>query len=131
MQLLIYIHSLENGGAERVVANLANYWASVGWAVTVVTVAPQARDFYVLDAGVGRRCLDLAGQGGGLFAGVVRTARRARALRRVLREVQPTVALSAMHTANVVLALAARGLPGVRTVGSEHNFPPKAPMGMV
>jgi glycosyltransferase involved in cell wall biosynthesis len=131
MQLLIYIHSLENGGAERVVANLANYWASLGWAVTVVTVAPQARDFYVLDAGVGRRCLDLAGQGGGLLAGVVRTARRARALRRVLREVQPTVALSAMHTANVVLALAARGLPGVHTVGSEHNFPPKAPMGVV
>jgi len=131
MRLLIYIHSLENGGAERVVANLANYWASRGWAVTVVTVAPQARDFYVLDAGVGRRCLDLAGQGGGLFAGIVRTARRARALRRVLREVQPAVALSAMHTANVVLALAARGLPGLRTVGSEHNFPPKAPMGVV
>jgi glycosyltransferase involved in cell wall biosynthesis len=131
MRLLIYIHSLENGGAERVVANLANHWASLGWAVTVVTVAPQARDFYVLDAGVGRRCLDLAGQGGGLLAGFVRTARRARALRRVLREVQPAVALSAMHTANVVLALAARGLPGVRTVGSEHNFPPKAPMGVI
>ena len=131
MRLLIYIHSLENGGAERVVANLANYWASLGWAVTVVTVAPQARDFYVLDAGVGRRCLDLAGQDGGLFAGIVRTARRARALRRVLREVQPAAALSAMHTANVVLALAARGLPGLRTVGSEHNFPPKAPMGVV
>jgi glycosyltransferase involved in cell wall biosynthesis len=131
MRLLIYIHSLENGGAERVVANLANYWASLGWAVTVVTVAPQARDFYVLDAGVGRRCLDLAGHGGGLFAGIVRTARRARALRRVLREVQPAAALSAMHTANVVLALAARGLPGLRTVGSEHNFPPKAPMGVV
>lgn len=131
MRLLIYIHSLENGGAERVVANLANYWASLGWAVMVVTVTPQARDFYVLDAGVGRRCLDLAGQGGGLFAGVVRTARRACALRRVLREVQPAVALSAMHTANVVLALAAHGLPGVRTVGSEHNFPPKAPMGVV
>ena len=131
MRLLIYIHSLENGGAERVVANLANHWTSLGWAVTVVTVAPRARDFYVLDSGVGRRCLDLTGRGGGVLAGVVRTARRARALRRVLRDVQPTVALSAMHTANVVLALAAHGLPGVRTVGSEHNFPPKAPMGPI
>ena len=131
MRLLIYIHSLENGGAERVVANLANYWTSLGWAVTVVTVAPRARDFYVLDPGVGRRCLDLTGRGAGVLAGVVRTARRARALRRVLRDVQPAVALSAMHTANVVLALAARGLPGVRTVGSEHNFPPKAPMGPI
>ena len=131
MRLLIYIHSLENGGAERVVANLANHWGALGWAVTVVTVAPRARDFYVLDPRVGRRCLDLTGRGGGVLAGVVRTARRARALRRVLRDVQPTVALSAMHTANVVLALAARGLHGVRTVGSEHNFPPKAPMGPI
>lgn len=78
MRLLIYIHSLENGGAERVVANLANYWTSLGWAVTVVTVAPLSRDFYVLDPGVGRRCLDLTGRGGGVLAGVVRTARRAR-----------------------------------------------------
>jgi len=85
----------------------------------------------VLDPGVGRRCLDLTGRGGGVLAGVVRTARRARALRRVLRDVQPVVALSAMHTANVVLALAAHGLPGVLTVGSEHNFPPKAPMGPI
>ena len=131
MRLLIYIHSLENGGAERVVANLANHWASTGWDVTLVTVAPHTRDFYVLDGRVQRRCLDLTGHGRGVLAGFVRTVRRAHGLRRVLREVRPDIALSAMHTANVVLALAARGLPGLRTVGSEHNFPPKAPMGVI
>lgn len=131
MRLLIYIHSLENGGAERVVSNLANYWASIGWDVTVVTVASQSTDFYVLDPGVQRICLDLTGSSGNLLAAFTRTARRAQALRRILQRVQPEVALSAMHTANVILAFAARGLPGLRTIGSEHNYPPKAPMGVI
>lgn len=131
MRLLIYIHSLENGGAERVVANLANHWAGLGWEVTVVTVAPQASDFYRVAPEVRRVALDLTGSGGGLLAGFWRTARRVHALRRVLRRLRPDVALSAMHTANVVLSMAARGMPGLLAVGSEHNFPPKAPMGIV
>lgn len=131
MRLLIYIHSLENGGAERVVANLANYWASIGWELTLVTVAARGSDFYVLDPAVERVALDLADSRPGLLAGIVRTVRRVRALRRVLRTVRPEVALSAMHTANVVLAAAASGLPGLRTFGSEHNFPPRAPMGIL
>jgi glycosyltransferase involved in cell wall biosynthesis len=131
MRLLIYIHSLENGGAERVVSNLANHWVSIGWDITLVTVAPQAKDFYALDPAVRRISLDLTGSSRNVFAGFWRTARRAQALRRILRDLRPDVALSAMHTANVILALAARGLPGVRTIGSEHNFPPKAPMGII
>ncbi|MFL6630749.1 MAG: glycosyltransferase family 4 protein [Massilia sp.] len=131
MRLLIYIHSLENGGAERVVANLANYWASIGREVTVVTVAAGTTDFYVLDPAVGRVCLELADTRQDLLSGAVRTVRRMRALRRVLRRVGPDIAVSAMHTANVVLAVAARGLPGVCPIGSEHNFPPKAPMGIL
>lgn len=131
MRLLIYIHSLENGGAERVVANLANYWASIGWELTVVTVASRATDFYAVDPAVERVCLDLAHSRPSLLAGVVRTVRRARALRRVLQRVRPDIAVSAMHTANVVLAAAARGMPGLCTFGSEHNFPPKAPMGIL
>src|SRR5438067_1272816 len=131
MRVLIYIHSLENGGAERVVANLANYWAAIGWEVTVVTVASHTTDFYALDAAVERFSLDLADSRPSLAAAVVRTARRVQALRRVLRRVRPDIALSAMHTANVVLALAARGLPDLCTVGSEHNFPPMAPMGII
>jgi hypothetical protein len=33
MKLLIYLHSLEAGGAERVAATLANHWAARGWAL--------------------------------------------------------------------------------------------------
>lgn len=138
MRLLIYIHSLENGGAERVVANLANYWAGIGWEITVVTVAPEAGDFYRLDPAVRRISLNLAAHGashaaGGesALAGAWRTARRVWALRRILQRLRPDIALSAINTANVALALAAHRLPGLLALGSEHNFPPKAPLGMV
>lgn len=131
MRLLIYIHSLENGGAERVAANLANYWAALGWQLTIVTVAPRTSDFYALDPAVARVSLDLADTRPNLLAGIVRTLRRVGALRRVLHTVRPDVAISAMHTANVVLAAAALGVPGLCTIGSEHNFPPKAPMGIL
>ena len=131
MRMLIYIHSLDNGGAERVVANLANYWVSKGWEITVVTVASAASDFYVLDPAVRRIALNLTGSSGNVFAGFLRTVKRAIALRRALKLVRPDIALSAMHTANVILAIAARGLPDVRAFGSEHNFPPKAPMGII
>lgn len=131
MKLLLYIHSLENGGAERVVANLANHWITLGWDITVVTVAPRETDFYELAPDVKRICLDVPGGRGNIFAGAQRTARRVIALRRSLRLVRPDIALSAMHTANVVLAMAAHGLPHVLLVGSEHNFPPMSPMGTV
>lgn len=131
MRLLIYIHSLENGGAERVVANLANHWVAIGWDVTVVTVTPVTHDFYAVNAGVKRVSLNLAGGRPNLLAGVVRTIRRVRALRRILLRERPDVALAAINTANIVLALAAHGMPGLRTIGSEHNFPPKAPMGVI
>ncbi len=131
MKLLIYVHSLENGGAERVVVNLAGYWAARGWEVTVVTVAPQSSDFYVLDPAVHRICLNLAGRSGGVASGLLRTVKRVRALRCALDAVRPDVALSAMHTANVVLSMATQGMPQLVRFGSEHNFPPMAPMGPI
>ena len=39
MNLLIFIPTMRLGGAERVTANLANYWADKGWRITVVTLA--------------------------------------------------------------------------------------------
>lgn len=130
MKLLIYVHSLENGGAERVVANLANHWASIGWDITILTVAARTTDFYALDPAIRRICLDMRGGSEDVLSGALRTARRVHALRGWLRDLRPDVALGAMQTASVILALAAWGMPGVRTLGSEHTYPPMAPLGL-
>jgi glycosyltransferase involved in cell wall biosynthesis len=131
MKLLIYLHSLESGGAERVAANLANHWAGCGWDVTIATVETTARDFYQLDARVRRAGFGLAGDSRGLLQAATRNMARIRSLRQVIREFKPDAALAMMTNANVILSLACRGLPHFCAVGSEHIFPAQVSLGPV
>lgn len=129
MNLLIFIQSLGSGGAERVTANLANHWAGQGWHVTVVTLTATTQDFYQLHPAVRRMAMDLAGESVGPLSGIANNLRRVRALRSVLKLVRPDVALSMMSTANILLVLAALGMQGMVTVGSERTYPPRIPLG--
>lgn len=129
VNILLFTNSLAGGGAERVAATLANWWARRDWTVTIVTLDPQAADFYPLDPRVRRIALDLGGESRNVFEALRHNIRRVSALRRTVRAVRPQVALAMMSTPNVLLALACRGLPGVCTVGSERCYPPHAPLG--
>jgi glycosyltransferase involved in cell wall biosynthesis len=131
MRLLIFISSMSSGGAERVSANLANHWATEGWEVTIVTLEQQSLDFYELHPAVKRIALELAGESAGVLAGLWQNIRRVITLRQALRQSQPDIALGMMTTANVLLALAAWGLPTLRTIGAERNHPPQLPLGYI
>ena len=131
MRLLIFIHSMGSGGAERVSANLANHWATKGWDITIVTLAQQSLDFYELHPAVKRIALELTGESANVLAGLWQNMRRVIALRRVLRQIQPDIALGMMTTGNVLLALAAWNLSTLRTIGAEHNHPPQQPLGYI
>jgi glycosyltransferase involved in cell wall biosynthesis len=131
MNLLFFIHSLQSGGAERVTANLANYWAAKGWCVAVVTLTSSASDFYTLHPDVQRIGLDAAGSSDNLVASITSNLHRVAALRRVLKDTQPDVALSMMSTANILLALASLGLKELVCVGSERTYPPMMPLGRI
>lgn len=129
MNVLLIIYSLHSGGAERVTANLANHWAEKGWRVTVVTLASAADDFYQLHPAVNRISLDNAGDSRSSLSAIVNNLRRVWALRRVLRQHRPDMALAMMSTTNILLALAAVGIPGVKKLGSEHIYPPRILLG--
>lgn len=129
MRLMIVIQSLSGGGAERVAANLANYWARKSWEVIVVTLAPEAMDSYGLEAGVKRVGLDLYGASRSTVVALRNNWRRTLAVRRLLDEMRPSVVLSMMTDANVLVALASRGRPEICTVGSERSYPPRYPLG--
>lgn len=130
MKILIFIHSLQSGGAERVTANLANAWAERGWAVTVVTLAPKDRDFYPLDPTVHRVALALAGDSGNVLRGIWANLRRLAALRRVLREERPDVVLGMIATAAILSILASVGL-SCQVLACEHIHPPRFSAGVV
>lgn len=130
MKLLIFIHSLSSGGAERVTTNLVNYWAEKGWQITIVTMTGRENDFYELYPNIQRVSLSLDADSTNLLTAIKYNYRRITALRRVLKQQQPDVALAMMTTANILLALAAKGLH-IPVIGSEHCHPPMMPLGKV
>jgi glycosyltransferase involved in cell wall biosynthesis len=123
MRVSIVIGSLASGGAERVAANLANAWAERGWAVSVVSLAPQSLDFYRLSPRVQRRALGVSGDTSGLLSALRANSRRIRALRRALRELAPDAVVAMTRTIAVLAILAARGLRS-RVIAVEHTYPP-------
>jgi UDP-N-acetylglucosamine:LPS N-acetylglucosamine transferase len=127
-KIMIFIYSMGNGGAERVAANLANFWSAKGWNITIVTLSKQQIDFYELHLGVKRISLGMASESRNVLDGLWQNIRRVVALRRLLRELQPEIALGMMTTANIMLALAALGLPNLRTIGAEHIHPIQYPL---
>jgi glycosyltransferase involved in cell wall biosynthesis len=127
MKLLFFIYSLGRGGAERVTANLANHWAAKGWNVTVVTLAAAAGDVYTLDPAIERISLNVYGPSRNFAHAILQNFRRAIALRRVLLDVKPDIAIAQMDQACVMMALAAKGLKGIACIGVMHIHPPRMP----
>lgn len=130
MKILIVINSMANGGAERVTANLGNHWALTGNEVTVVTLASEEMDFYQLEPSIKRVGLNIPGDSSSTIVGLFRNVVRVRAIRKVLKELKPDIAIGMMATSGVNIALASWGLP-VKTIACEHCYPPQHPMGAV
>lgn len=128
MRLLFLLPSLSSGGAERVTATLANHWAEKGWSITIVTVSSIEQDFYALDPRIHRIAIRMDSPSRNAGQAVANNLRRIWAVRRILRQELPDVAVAMMPTANVVLALAGQGLSAA-LIGSERIYPPAVPLG--
>lgn len=123
MRLLFCIKAMNNpgGGAERVLATVANGLAARGHDVAVLTFeAPGGRPFYALDAAVERIGLGIGSTTGP--ATPVATLQRMVALRRRVRRHRPDVAIGFMHSMFLPLAAALAG-SGIPVVASEHIVP--------
>ncbi len=57
MRITLVISSLQRGGAEKVMSEMANYWARKGWPVTLLTLVGAERPAYPLDPAVALRSL--------------------------------------------------------------------------
>jgi glycosyltransferase involved in cell wall biosynthesis len=124
-RIAFVIGSLTLGGAERVVATLAAQWVDQGHDVAIISFASAEDDFFRTDPRIERVWLNSAGDSGGVAMAVAANARRLARLRAELSRLKPDVAIAFMTEANVLLALASIGL-GIRTLGSERNYPPLA-----
>lgn len=121
--LMIVIHSLSGGGAERVATDLAAFWVQRGCVVSLVTQSDPSSDAYPLHPDVRRFSLGTAGRSTNRFLGLAANLLRVMRLRRIVRRERPTVVLGMMTTASILAVLAARGYP-CRVIASEHTHPP-------
>lgn len=115
---MLYINAIHDGGAERVMVNLARYFAEQGIDTTLVT-SFRDRWEYPLDPRVRRLSLeDEQLHQSRLQRNVGRIAK----LRRLCREEKPDLLLAFMAEPNFRALVATRGLP-VKTVVSVRNDP--------
>lgn len=127
MNCLFFIHSLAAGGAERATVNLANYWASKGWKITIVTVV-QIPDFYALDPRITRVHINIPLEHPNKILAIFHHIRRVHHLRMLIKQIQPQVAIGVMTYSAILLSLANFTKSHTLFIGIEQIHPPKYPL---
>lgn len=117
-RVMLYINTLQTGGAERVISQLANRFAEAGYDVSMVTSFPCKQE-YPLDFDVKRYNLEEAEI---KQSRVMRNISRIGKLRKLCKTQKPDVLLSFMQEPNFRAVVATMGLP-VKTVVSVRNDP--------
>ena len=127
-RIAFYIGSLDKGGAERVIANLAEYFYSKNYEVFVVTKL-QEENGYSLNSGITRIIADITKEEetksrlGNLYA-------RIHKLRQVWKTIKPDVIVSFIRKNNV-MAIASSRFLGVPVVVSVRSDPKRELQGRI
>src|SRR4030095_10514384 len=128
MELTLVISSLQGGGAERVMTNMANYWAAKQLKVTLLTFDDGTiPPFYTLDSRFRHIPLAVARQSETIATALRNIVNRVWSLRRAIRDSQPDAVISFMDKTNVTTLLATRG-SNVPVIVSERIDPRMQPL---
>jgi len=129
MRITLVISTFTIGGAQRVMALMANHWAAHGRDITLVSLSQQSEDWFELHHLVKRVSLNLMSVSAHLGQALSQNALRVLRLRDELRRLRPDVVISFMDTTNVLTILASRGL-GIPVIISERIDPRRHAIGL-
>ena len=122
-RVLLVIHSLASGGAERQISQLADELVDKGIEVHLVTWGNSVKpDFYILDQRVYRHKLNRGAHTLSLFQRLMSGISVIFAIRQLIKTIEPDCVLSFIDISNVLTLIAASGYP-TRVVVSERIDP--------
>lgn len=124
MKITCIIHSLNGGGAERVMAGLASRLQSRGHGVTLLTLDKGVNDKHETATEVKRVFLDVMRDSASKLAALSNNFQRIGSLRKAIRDSHPDVVLSFCDATNVLTLLATFGL-SFPVIVSERSDPEK------
>ncbi|MFK7734580.1 MAG: glycosyltransferase [Pirellulaceae bacterium] len=125
--LALTVHALHGGGAERLMSELAARW-SVDHNVHLITWASVESDTYQVPEAVQRHGLGLMRPSSNPLMGILANWQRVRALRRCLKNIEPSFLLSFCDQMNILSLQASQGLGLPRWI-SEHSNPARQNLG--
>jgi glycosyltransferase involved in cell wall biosynthesis len=130
VKITCIIHSLDGGGAERVMAALSSQLADRDHQVTLITLDDGSRDRHTVNSKVLRRALNVMSESGSLVTRLRRMRQRTLSLRTAIAESNPDVVLSFCDRTNI-LTLLATGPLSLPVVISERSDPTMQNLGNV
>jgi GalNAc-alpha-(1->4)-GalNAc-alpha-(1->3)-diNAcBac-PP-undecaprenol alpha-1,4-N-acetyl-D-galactosaminyltransferase len=123
MKITLVIYAMGLGGAQRVMSILANYWATHGWEVTLITLAGSSRpSFYYLEPPVKLIQLGIIGDSPNLLTLLWTSWHRIQVLRAAIVASKPDAIVSFLNTINVITLIAIWNL-NIPAIVSEHIYP--------
>ncbi len=128
--VIIFTARLGIGGAERVASVMANYWATQGWHVILLTQKEADQDFYSLHEKVTRIGMGLLNESTSLKAAIAQNINRVRLFRKLIRQYKPTAVISFLPNSNVLAIVSSLGLK-TPVIVSERSNPYEDPLGAI
>jgi GalNAc-alpha-(1->4)-GalNAc-alpha-(1->3)-diNAcBac-PP-undecaprenol alpha-1,4-N-acetyl-D-galactosaminyltransferase len=124
--ILLVVSSLSAGGAERIISEMANWWAAHDHRVTVLTLSGTDQDHYQLNPNVERIALDFWGRARNPWQVIDKRIRRIVKLRKAILKSKPDLVISFMDLTNVrtLVALICTKIPVIISERTDPRYNP-------
>jgi len=122
VKILFFIHSLEAGGAERVMSLLSTDWAERGHSITIATLTSSNKPFYKLHKSIKVIPLKIASESRGTKDIIIGNYKRIVTIKKVISEGNPDIVISFMTRTNVLTTIAAKLAKKPIIISERNNF---------
>lgn len=129
-RIVFLINDMSSGGAQRVVANVAEYWLGEQHDIFILTLASKDLDFYKLNSKIGRYSIEGESVSSNKFVGLLNNFKLIFKIRRSIKIIQPDLVISFVAPMNILSVISLMGMKS-KLIISERNDPLQQSFGII